>query len=72
MVGFLRENLEKDCEFRSEDLQEEINEWEARDRHDIKSTNASSAKLGNPNLAYSSRLRPWLCCCRDSKVVYFK
>ena len=32
MVGFLREKLEQDCEFRSEDLQEENNEREARKR----------------------------------------
>ena len=32
MVGFLREKLEQDREFRSEDLQEENNEREARKR----------------------------------------
>ena len=32
VVGFLREKLEQDREFRSEDLQEENNEREARKR----------------------------------------
>ena len=32
MVGFLREKLEQDREFRSEDLQEQNNEREARER----------------------------------------
>ena len=32
MVGFLREKLSQDREFRSEDLQEENNEMEARKR----------------------------------------
>ena len=31
MVGFLREKLEQDREFRSEDLQEQNNEREARE-----------------------------------------
>ena len=35
MVSFLREKLEKDREFRSEDLQEENNEREAREREHI-------------------------------------
>ena len=33
MVGFLREKLEQDREFRSEDLQERNDEREARKRH---------------------------------------
>ena len=33
MVGFLREKLEQDREFRSEDLQERNGEREARKRH---------------------------------------
>ena len=50
MVGFLREKPEQDREFRSEDLQEENNEREARERQHNqliiqKSTNASSASL---------------------------
>ena len=32
MVGFLREKLEQDSEFRSEDLQERDNERETRQR----------------------------------------
>ena len=59
MVGFLREKPEQDREFRSEDLQEENNEREARERQHNqliiqKSTNASSAKSGSPSLAATS------------------
>ena len=31
-----------------------------------------SVKSGNPSPCNNSRLRSWLCCCKDSKVVYFK
>ena len=47
MVGFLREKLKQNREFRSEDLQVQ-NQDKA---HYTKSRKSSSAKSGNPSLA---------------------
>ena len=76
MVGFLREKPEQDREFRSEDLQEENNEREAWERQHnqllYKNQQMQAQQSQAVQALQQHQLRPWRCCCKDSKVVYFK
>ena len=75
-IRFIRLKLEQGREFRSEDLQEENNEREARKREHnqllCKINKYKLSKVRQSKLCNNSRLRFWLFCFKDSKVVYLK